>query len=112
MRIKKMTPYWIFGGIAAGFQFIASIIFTNFVLVSILESANPEQAVIGMLLSIILFCVIAGALGIVQIVVAILHLVNYWKDNFENNDSKVTHALYQFFFGLGIIGLIIVLVKQ
>lgn len=109
---KKMTPYWIFGGICMGFTFISSVIFMIAFGSTIFLSADPAQVFVSMILNAILFIVIAGALGIAQIVVAILHLVNYWHDNFENNDSKVAHALYQFFFGLGIIGLIIVLVKQ
>lgn len=109
---KKMTLYWIFGGICTGFIFVSSIIFMITVGASIHFGANPSQVVVNMLFNIILFGVITSGFGIAQIVVAILHLVNYWNNKFENNDSKVAHALYQFFFGLGIIGLIIVLVKQ
>lgn len=55
------------------------------------------------------YILLMSLVGIVMLVNAIMHIVSYSKGNF-GTDSKVSSALFQFFFGLNLIGLIIVLV--
>lgn len=88
-------------------DFIGGIVMFVAIIMSIQSGAvNPYAVLYG---SMFIWTVIVGLLSVVQLVMGIIHLVFYSKNEFAS-DSKVGHALYQVFFGLGLLGLIIVLV--
>lgn len=111
MRLKKMLPYWILSPILLGCLCITSISVAS-LYGYISTRVSPEAVAASMIPNIISLSVTMGFIVSSQIIIAVIHLVNYWHYEFENNDSKITHALYQLFFGLGVVGLIIVFVRQ
>ena len=109
MHTKRMTLYWIFSVLCSVGVYVGAIILLVS-LSSVYETGNP-LALIFALYGVIGWVIILSIPSIIQFIIAIIHLVNYYKNNFISR-AKVGHALYQLFFGLGIIGMIIVLVKH
>jgi len=102
-----MLPFWLVGAVVTMVNFIGSIVVFVAVLMAIQSGmANPYAVLYG---SMFIWTIVIGLLSFVPLIMGIIHLVLYSKNDFTS-DSKVGHALYQVFFGLGIIGLIIVLV--
>ncbi|MDY0177796.1 MAG: hypothetical protein RBR85_00940 [Bacilli bacterium] len=114
MKTKSMVPFWVVGAISAAVNYISNaIVVSNLmpVISSIVEnpSVEPTEMLIVAMYGAINWIILIAMLGTAQFILAIIHLVFYSKKRFTNNDSKVGHALYQLFFGLGLIGLLVVL---
>jgi hypothetical protein len=107
MRNKSMLWFWLVGAGAIVIDFIGFIAIFVAVLTAVQSgAANPYVVLYG---SMFIWTLVIGLLSTVQLIMGIIHLVFYSKNEFAS-DSKVGHALYQVFFGLGLLGLIIVLV--
>ena len=107
MGNKSMLWFWLVGAGVAVVDFIGGIVMFVAVLMAIQSgSANPYAVLYG---SMFIWTIVVGLLSVVQLIMGIIHLIFYSKNEFAS-DSKVGHALYQVFFGLGLVGLIIVLV--
>ncbi|MDR0934771.1 MAG: hypothetical protein LBM03_00480 [Erysipelotrichaceae bacterium] len=108
MRDKSMLPFWIVNvGLVVATAVLSIIVYAQ-IIVTIGTSMENALAIISTGMAGLLMMLISG-LGVVTFVMSIVHLVYYCNGRFINNDSKVVHALFQFFFGLGLIGLLIVL---
>ncbi|MFA5421742.1 MAG: hypothetical protein WC344_02955 [Bacilli bacterium] len=105
--MKKMTAYWIFGAIYLGTVLIGLIVLMPAIITAAMNGGT--SALVAVISGAMAWVVVISLLGVAQLVLSIVHLVTYYKHDFADQ-SKVGHALYQFFFGFGIIGLIIVLV--
>lgn len=102
-----MLWFWLVGAGAIVIDFIGFIAIFVAVLTAVQSgAANPYVVLYG---SMFIWTLVIGLLSTVQLIMGIIHLVFYSKNEFAS-DSKVGHALYQVFFGLGLLGLIIVLV--
>ena len=107
MGNKSMLWFWLVGASTVVADFIGFIVIFVAVLTAVQSGVSDPYAVLYGSVSI--WTIVVGILSTVQLIMAIIHLVFYAKNEFAS-DSKAGHALYQFFFGLGLIGLIIVLV--
>ncbi|MFA5283192.1 MAG: hypothetical protein WC366_01520 [Bacilli bacterium] len=109
MHAKRMTLYWIFSVLCSVGVYVGATI----LLISLSkanEIQNPLELIFA-LYGLLGWVIILIVPSIVQFIIGIIHIVNYCKNNFISR-AKVGHALYQLFFGLGIIGMIIVLAKH
>lgn len=107
MRNKSMLWFWLVGAGVTVVDFIGGIVVFVAIMMAVQSGATDPYAILYG--SVFIWMVIIGLLSTVQLIMGIIHLVLYSKDEFSS-DSKVGHALYQAFFGLGLLGLIIVLV--
>lgn len=107
MGNKSMLWFWLVGAGAIVVDFIGFIVVFVAVLTAVQSGVTTPYAILYG--SMFIWTVVIGILSTVQLIMGIIHLVFYSKNEFAS-DSKVGHALYQLFFGLGIIGLIVVLV--
>jgi hypothetical protein len=109
--MKKMKMYWIVGSVCVGVIVFLSIIFAIGMLSLAANTPNmdPDKIKLMVIPSVTLYFLLVFAAGIVQLVFAIKHLLDYSRDDIYDT-SLLSSCLFQAFFGLGGIGLIIVLV--
>lgn len=111
MKTKSMIPFWVVGGISILVSFIGVISLCVALFDIIVTGAMPEELIEVILGGgLMIWSILIPIVQIVVFIMGIIHLVFYAGNKFTNNDSKVVHSLYQVFFGLGLIGLIVVLV--
>lgn len=111
MKTKSMVPFWVVGGLTIAMNLFVAIMM-SVVIFGAIQNIDSFEEIVPIIVDpgLLIWRVLSSIIGTISFVMGIVHLVFYSGNKFTNNESKVTHALYQFFFGLGLIGLIITLV--
>ena len=101
-----MFWFWFVGACVTVVDFIGGIVIFPTIMIIIQSAATNLFALLYD--SQLVWTIVIGILSIIQLIMGVIHLILYSKGYFIS-ESKVGHALYQFFFGIGVLGSIIVL---